>query len=126
MAKFERASERWRLLFARPDLLEAHEEEDAQWRVVRSWLEGRRRPAVSRRIELRARPDAPREPGRPCPCCFEVVDSWQALVACSECLVVYHAACAGVHEPCPRCGVTGDPPPPPSLPWNDVAPAIQA
>lgn len=114
---FVSRSERWQQLFTRPNRLEDREDEDEQWRAIRRWLAAQRTPRVRRRRLLHPRRDAPREPGRPCPCCFAVVDTWQPLVACSECLAVYHAGCSAVSDPCPRCGVPGDPPPPPPLPW---------
>ncbi|MEZ6185626.1 MAG: hypothetical protein R3F62_11525 [Planctomycetota bacterium] len=111
------SSERWQQLFTRPNRLEDREDDEASWQAVRRWLAARRTPSVRRRILLRPRPDAPREPGRPCPECYAVVDTWQPLIACSECLTVYHAACAALSDPCPGCGVPGDPPLPPVLPW---------
>jgi len=126
MAKFPTPTERWRLLFTRPNLLETREDEDAAWQMLRQFLAQRRRPAVSRRIVLRANsganPDAAR---KPCPSCFGVADSSQDLIACGDCLSVFHAACADVGDPCPGCGIAGDPPPLPPLPWALSEPPLE-
>lgn len=127
MAKFHTANERWRLLFTRPNLLETREDEEAEWRVLRQFLAQRRRPAVSRRIVLRARTEGTPDPARkPCPGCFGVADSSQELIACSDCLIVFHASCASPSDPCPGCGIAGDPPPLPPLPWAFSEPPLEA